>query len=457
MSAMAMTVKPAPRPETIYTVSRLNRETRFLLNDCFGSIWIEGEISNLSTPSSGHVYFSLKDAEAQIRCAMFRTQSRSLNFKPENGDHVLIKAQVSLYEPRGDFQLIVEYMEETGDGLLLRAFEALKQRLATEGLFDTRHKKPIPRLPQCIGIITSPTGAAVHDVLTVLRRRYPSVPVIVFPVKVQGADAKFEVVKALATADRLQLCDVLIVARGGGSLEDLWTFNEEIVARAIFESRTPVVTGIGHEIDTTIADFVADLRAPTPSAAAEAVTPDSAALVARFERIAQQLCLRMKALLERHRNAAAVLDRRLQQEHPSKRLQTQSQRLDQLEFRLRRAIKSTLSNSDVRLRTQLAALSRHMPQQRVQMLEERRRQIHQRLCMAIQRILEKQGQRVSGFAEHLQAVSPLSTLTRGYAVAYKQDTGEILRSYRDIQPGERMETRVADGILVSRIEETRKR
>lgn len=451
-----MTVKPTPRPETVYTVSRLNRETRFLLNDCFGSIWIEGEISNLSTPSSGHVYFSLKDAEAQIRCAMFRTQSRSLDFKPENGDHVLIRAQVSLYEPRGDFQLIVEYMEETGDGLLLRAFEALKQRLATEGLFDSRHKKPIPGLPQCIGIITSPTGAAVHDVLTVLRRRYPSVSVIIFPVKVQGADAKFEVVKALAAADRLRLCDVLVVARGGGSLEDLWAFNEEIVARAIFECRTPVVTGIGHEIDTTIADFVADLRAPTPSAAAEAVTPDSTVLVARFERIDQQLCLHMKALLERNRSAISILGRRLQQEHPSRRLQTQSQRLDQLELRLRKAMRSTLSNSDVRLRTQLALLSKHIPHRRVQMLDERRRQIQQRLCMAILRALEKQGQRVSGLAEHLQAVSPLATLTRGYAVVYKQDTGEILRSYRDIRPGERTETRIADGILVSRIEETRK-
>ncbi|BBA33230.1 exodeoxyribonuclease 7 large subunit [Methylocaldum marinum] len=453
---MTMTVKPTPRPETVYTVSRLNRETRFLLNDCFGSIWIEGEISNLSTPSSGHVYFSLKDAEAQIRCAMFRTQSRSLDFKPENGDHVLIRAQVSLYEPRGDFQLIVEYMEETGDGLLLRAFEALKQRLATEGLFDSRHKKPIPGLPQCIGIITSPTGAAVHDVLTVLRRRYPSVSVIIFPVKVQGADAKFEVVKALAAADRLRLCDVLVVARGGGSLEDLWAFNEEIVARAIFECRTPVVTGIGHEIDTTIADFVADLRAPTPSAAAEAVTPDSTVLVARFERIDQQLCLHMKALLERNRSAISILGRRLQQEHPSRRLQTQSQRLDQLELRLRKAMRSTLSNSDVRLRTQLALLSKHIPHRRVQMLDERRRQIQQRLCMAILRALEKQGQRVSGLAEHLQAVSPLATLTRGYAVVYKQDTGEILRSYRDIRPGERTETRIADGILVSRIEETRK-
>ncbi|MGX2039801.1 exodeoxyribonuclease VII large subunit [Methylocaldum sp. MU1018] len=453
---MTTPTKTAPRPEAVYTVSRLNRETRFLLNDCFGSIWIEGEISNLSAPSSGHVYFSLKDAEAQIRCAMFRGQNRSLDFKPENGDHVLIKAQVSLYEPRGDYQLIVEYMEETGDGALLRAFEALKQRLAAEGLFDVRHKKPIPKLPRCIGIVTSPTGAAVHDILTVLKRRSPSIPAIIFPVKVQGAEAKFEIVKALAAADRLKLCDVLILARGGGSLEDLWTFNEERVARAIFECKTPVVTGVGHEIDTTIADFVADLRAPTPSAAAEATTPDGAELLARFAQIDQQLSRRMKALLERDKNALLHLRKRLRQEHPSKRLQTQNQRLDQLELRLKRAAANSLIDADARLRTQSAALSRHRPQPRLSLLEMRRAQIYQRLCLAMERTLEKHARRASGLAEHLQAVSPLATLARGYAVAYKQDTGEILRSYRDIRPDERMETRVADGILISRIEEARK-
>ncbi|CAI8742406.1 exodeoxyribonuclease VII large subunit [Methylocaldum szegediense] len=454
---MTVSATPASRPETVYTVSRLNREARFLLNDCFGTIWIEGEISNLSIPSSGHLYFSLKDAEAQVRCAMFRGQSQLLDFKPENGDHVLIKAQVSLYEPRGDFQLIVEYMEETGDGLLLRAFEALKQRLAAEGLFDARHKKPIPELPRCIGLITSPTGAAVHDVLTVLKRRYPTAPVIVFPVKVQGTEAKQEIVNALATADRLKLCDVLIVARGGGSLEDLWAFNEEIVARAIFKCETPVVTGIGHEIDSTIADFVADLRAPTPSAAAEAVAPDSAVLLARFQRLDQQICQRMKAILERHRETLRVLGKRLRQEHPSRRLQTQNQRLDQLELRLGHAIRNAISKRDVQLRTQLAILARHQPQQRLRMLEMRRSQVCQRLFRAIQRVLEKQVQHVSGLAEHLQAVSPLATLTRGYAVASRSDTGKIIRSVHDIQANERMETRIADGILISRIEETHKR
>ncbi|MGZ8219174.1 exodeoxyribonuclease VII large subunit, partial [Methylomagnum sp.] len=218
---------------TLYTVSRLNREARFVLNELFGMLWIEGEISNLSAPSSGHLYFTLKDADAQVRCAMFRPQVRLTPFKPKNGDHVLAKAQVGLYEPRGDFQLVVESLEEAGDGVLLHAFEALKQRLSAEGLFDAARKKPIPSLPGCIGVITSPTGAAVHDVLTVLRRRFPAIPVIVFPVKVQGTEAKGEIVRALQRADRLGLCDVLILTRGGGSLEDLWAFNEESVARAI--------------------------------------------------------------------------------------------------------------------------------------------------------------------------------------------------------------------------------
>lgn len=454
---MTMSATSAPRPETVYTVSRLNREARFLLNDCFGTIWIEGEISNLSMPSSRHLYFSLKDAEAQVRCAMFRGQSRFLEFKPENGDHVLIKAQVGLYEPRGDYQLIVEYMEETGDGLLLRAFEALKQRLAAEGLFDTRHKKPIPELPGCIGLITSPTGAAVHDVLTVLKRRYPAAPVIIFPAKVQGAEAKQELVNALATADRLKLCDILIVARGGGPLEDLRAFNEEAVARAVFECETPIVTGIGHEIDSTIVDFVADLRAPTPSAAAEAVTPDSAVLLTRFQRIDQQICQRMYAVLERRRETLRVLGKRLHQEHPSRRLQTQSQRLDQLELRLEHAIKNAISKRDVRIRTGLADLARHQPQQRLRVLEMRKNQVCQRLFRAIQRVLKDQGHRVSGLAEHLQAVSPLATLARGYAVVSRPDTGKIIRSVHDIQADERMETRITDGILISRIEETHKR
>ena len=248
------------------TVTELNRATSQLLNEHFFSVLVEGEISNLSAPSSGHLYFSLKDSNAQVRCAMFKTQQRKLSFKPENGKQVIVKAQVSLYEPRGDFQLIIEHLEEAGDGALRRAFDLLKVKLSEEGLFSPATKQSIPALPGTIGIITSPSGAAIRDILTVLKRRFTAVPIIVYPVAVQGHNAKHEIAKAIALANEHQLCDVLILGRGGGSLEDLWAFNEELVARAIFASQIPIISAVGHETDITIADFVADLRAATPSA-----------------------------------------------------------------------------------------------------------------------------------------------------------------------------------------------
>jgi exodeoxyribonuclease VII large subunit len=449
---MAISAGRLENSRVIYTVSRLNREVRFVLNECFGSLWIEGEISNFSAPSSGHLYFTLKDTEAQVRCAMFRPQARLLERSPKNGDHVLIKAQVGLYEPRGDFQLIVETLEQAGDGALLRAFQALKQRLAAEGLFDAAHKKPIPNLPQCIGVITSPTGAAVRDILTVLRRRFPAIPVIVFPIKVQGSEAKEEIVRALNLADRLKRCDVLILARGGGSLEDLWAFNEEAVARAIHACETPVISAIGHEIDFTIADFVADLRAPTPSAAAEAVSPDGAAWLERFQRLETRMRHCIRSALDRHGRTLAFLKRRLAQVHPTQRLRTQSQRLDELELRLMRAIRGGFSQREGRLHTHAARLLRHSPEQRLLLSRSRGDQLRQRLEASIRRILEKQGQRTAEQGHRLHAVSPLATLARGYAIAHRSEDGKILRSFQDIEPGELMETRLAEGMLVSRIE-----
>jgi exodeoxyribonuclease VII large subunit len=440
------------KPQNVYSVSRLNRETRFLLNDNFGRIWVEGEISNLALPSSGHLYFTLKDYEAQIRCAMFRGQARQLGFQPENGDHVLLQAEVSLYEPRGDYQLIVEWMEETGDGALMRAFELLKQRLAAEGLFDAIHKQPIPVMPRCLGVITSPTGAAIRDILVVLKRRFPALPVIVFPVKVQGNEAKFEIVRAIQTADRLKWCDVLILARGGGSLEDLWAFNEEIVAHAMAACETPIVTGIGHEIDFTIADFVADLRAPTPSAAAEAVSPDGIAMLNAFEQWEIAFRQRLRALLNRHTSTVAALERRLQLLHPTRRLQVQSQRLDELEVRLRRSWHRQLSHAKTRLQTQSAHLTRHHPGQRLRLLQLRHDHVQQRLARAIRQILDQHQQTMAALAEQLQAVSPLATLARGYCIAQRCETGQVLRSFQEISPGELMETRLAEGTLMSRVE-----
>ncbi|HKL78459.1 MAG TPA: exodeoxyribonuclease VII large subunit, partial [Gammaproteobacteria bacterium] len=273
----------------VYTVSRLNHEARGLLESGFPLLWIEGELSNLSRPSSGHMYFTLKDEQAQVRCAMFRGRNRLLRFKPADGTKVLIRAQVSLYVARGEFQLIVEHMEEAGEGALQRAFEELKRKLAAEGLFADELKRPLPTFPRQVGVITSATGAAVRDVLTTLRRRFPALPVVVYPVPVQGQAAAPAIAEALATANRRAECDVLILTRGGGSLEDLWSFNEPEVARAIRTSDLPVVVGVGHEVDVTIADFAADVRAPTPSAAAELVVPDAREWLATLDRLRRRL------------------------------------------------------------------------------------------------------------------------------------------------------------------------
>ena len=441
---------PAERIEgarAVYTVSQLNRQARFLLSDCLGRLWIEGEISNLSAPASGHLYFTLKDAEAQVRCAMFRPQARYLARRPRNGDRVLLKAEVSLYEPRGDFQLVVETLEAAGDGALLRAFEALKQRLAAEGLFDAAHKKPIPALPRCVGVVTSPTGAAVRDVLTVLRRRFPGIPVIVFPAQVQGALAPREIVSALALADRSKRCDVLILARGGGSLEDLQAFNEESVARAIHACETPVIAGIGHEIDFTIADFAADLRAPTPSAAAEAASPDRAEWLERLRGLESRLRHGLGIVLEWQARRLEFLELRLSRLHPQQNLRARSQRLDECSARLGRAMEQRLAQGRGRLESLSARLHRHDPEARLVWLSMEGERLGQRLGAAMDRALEARRQRSAAAAQRLQALSPLATLARGYAIALRPGTGEVIRSCREVSAGERLDIRLMEGVM----------
>ena len=320
----------------IYTVSRLNREVRSVLEGSFPLLWIEAEISNFSCPASGHWYFSLKDEANQVRGAMFRNRNRLLRFRPENGMQVLVRARVGLYEARGEFQIIVEHMEEAGDGALRRAFEQLKQRLHIEGLFDPRHKKALPTHPQTIGVITSATGAAIRDILSTLARRFPSLPVIVYPVAVQGQSAATEIREMLQLAEQRNECDVLILARGGGSLEDLWAFNDEQLARSIHQITIPIVTGIGHEIDFTIADFVADHRAPTPTAAAELVSPDQYALQTHLQQLEAQLTSRLSGKLQSYQQHLVWLQKRLP--HPARKLQDIAQRLDEAEQRMQRAL-----------------------------------------------------------------------------------------------------------------------
>lgn len=437
--------------DAVYSVSQLNREAKRLLATHFLSVRVEGEISNFSAPSSGHWYFTLKDAQAQVRCAMFRGQQTRLGFRPKNGDLVVVSAQVSLYEPRGDYQLVVDQMDQAGDGALRLAFERLKAKLLQEGLFDENRKQPIPLIPTQIGVITSASGAAIHDILTVLQRRFPAVPVLIYPVAVQGESAKFEICAALELANRRAEADVLILARGGGSLEDLWAFNEEIVARAIAASRIPVVSGVGHEVDFTIADFVADLRAPTPSAAAEQVVPDGNEWLGGFKFMENQLIEKLKRLLTQHGQRLNWLDKSLQRQHPGEKMQRNAQRLDELELRLNKSIRHALAQNTQQLILNRQKLKQFQPSDQIRLYHQRLVYSRQSLLRAIQLKLEALRQQQAGLSHTLHAVSPLATLDRGYAIVKRHDTGAILKSALDVAENDLIETHLAKGRLLSQV------
>ncbi len=443
------------RPEReIFSVSRLNREVRGLLEGNFPLVWVEAEISNLARPASGHWYFTLKDPSAQIRCAMFRGKNARLRFQPENGDQVLVRAQLSLYEARGDYQMIVEHMEEAGDGALRRAFEQLKQRLDAEGLFDEAHKKPLPTLPRQIGVITSPSGAAIRDILQILQRRFAAIPVVIYPVAVQGDGAVPEIVAALKTATQRNECDVLIVARGGGSLEDLWAFNDEKVARAIHQCPIPIVCGVGHEVDVTIADFVADLRAPTPSGAAELVSPDGVEWQQRFAKYQARLQTVMQSRLAQQQQQLGWLSKRLQQQHPGQQLRQQNQRLDELDQRLRRSIRQQLQQRRSELNHLSTKIQQHNPQRQIQQLLTTQQQFSARLQRAMQQLLQQRQQRLQGIGRALDAVSPLATLGRGFSITRDHQDGRLLRDIKGINIGDTIETQLAQGRLVCDVRET---
>lgn len=437
----------------VYTVTRLNGEARALLEGHFPALWVEGEISNLARPRSGHLYFSLKDAHCQVRCAMFRMYNRHLDFELRDGVHVLVHARVSLYPERGDFQLLVEYIEEAGAGVLRRAFEALKQRLAAEGLFDAAHKKPLPAIPARLGVITSPSGAAIRDVLSVLARRYPALPVLIYPVPVQGPGAAPAIARTIALADRRRDCDVLILARGGGSLEDLWAFNEESVARAVHACRIPIVTGIGHEVDVTIADFAADHRGATPSAAAELVTPDQDELRQRVLYLQGRLGRHMELQRTGWRQKLEWYRRRLA--HPRRRVLDLIQRLDGLTLRLARAARSVPAARRARLRELLARLERNAPAAVVRVHRERQQTLSRRLHAAGALALSARRSRIAALQRTLQAVSPLQTLERGYAIVTTHPQGHVVRSASEVREGESVKARLAKGSLTAKVESTR--
>jgi exodeoxyribonuclease VII large subunit len=431
----------------IFSVSRLNREVRAVLEGSFPLLWVEGEVSNLAQPASGHIYFSLKDTAAQVRCAMFRSKRLLLNFRPANHQQVLVRARVGLYEGRGDFQLIVEHMEPAGEGALRIELERLKQKLAAEGLFDEAQKRPLPAIPRQVGLITSPTGAAIRDLLSVLQRRYPALPVILYPAQVQGRGAADELVAALDLADARRECDVLILARGGGSLEDLQAFNDEALARAIRRSAIPVVTGIGHEIDLTIADLAADRRAATPSAAAELVSPSAQHLMQRLSASEQRLTSAQMRVLSAGRQRFAAAQRHLRLLHPLGRLQRQQQRVDDLQRRMEGALASRLQSIRGRLGPLALRIRGASPRGELERRGLIAEALARRLHEAAERVLEARGERLARAVQGLEARSPLATLSRGYAIMRKIPEGRIVTDSAQVKLHDRIDARLACGGL----------
>jgi exodeoxyribonuclease VII large subunit len=438
----------------IWTVSRLTREVRAVLEGSFPLLWVEGEISNLSQPASGHIYFSLKDEASQVRCAMFRNKRLLLGFRPINGQQVLARARVSLYEGRGDFQLVVEHLEPAGEGALRLEFERLKRKLAAEGLFDPALKRPLPTFPRQVGLITSPSGAAVRDLISVFGRRFPALPLVIYPTQVQGDGAVADLVEMLTLANRRAECDVLILARGGGSLEDLRAFNDEGLARAIRASAIPVVTGVGHEIDLTLADLVADQRGATPSAAAELVSPSALHLRQRLIAHEQRLYQSQARHLENLRRRWQAAERHLRLLHPRAELERRQQRTDELERRLGETLRRRLVTLRRRQEQAGSRLLLRNPAARLATLRLRLSALDGRLRRAPPRIIALQREHLSGLGQALHALSPLATLARGYAILHRTTSGEVIRDATHVAVGERVTARLGQGTLTARIEST---
>ncbi|MGS0997084.1 exodeoxyribonuclease VII large subunit [Rhodanobacter sp. UC4451_H18] len=447
-----MSVPDTPAPRHVLTPSSLNRLVRDLLGDALPQVWIEGELSNVAKPASGHLYFTLKDSGAQVRCAMFKMKASVLRFRPVDGMQVLLRAKVGLYEPRGEFQLVAEYMEPAGEGALQREFEQLKARLDAEGLFDPARKRALPRYARRIGVITSATGAAIRDVLSVLSRRWPLADVEILPVPVQGREAPPAIVAMLRKASASARYDVLLLTRGGGSLEDLWAFNDEAVARAIHASAVPVVSAVGHEIDFSIADFVADLRAPTPSAAAELLVPDAVAVDRHLRQLQRRLATLQQRRMQGNAQRVDHLLARLQAQRPQARLQRDRERLVHLHRRLLGAMREQQQRRQSQLDRARSRLLEQHPQQRLPLLRHRLGELTQRLRHAIERRLERDRLTLQQAARALHTVSPLATLERGYAILF-DEAGKVLRSTQGVETGTALRARLADGELGLRVEE----
>ncbi|MFS1703101.1 exodeoxyribonuclease VII large subunit [Aestuariibacter sp. GS-14] len=437
----------APQGQKVHTVTTLNRLARNILTSEIGLVWLTAEISNLTRAASGHWYFTLKDDKAQVRAAMFRAANSAVRQPPREGDRVLVRASVGLYEPRGDYQLIVETMQPEGEGQLKLAFEKLKFSLHAEGLFDQSRKQSLPKVIRRVGVITSAQGAALHDVLSVLKRRSPATEVIIYPSMVQGEQASKQLMHQLWIANQRNEVDVLLLTRGGGSMEDLWCFNDESLAREIARSAIPVVSAVGHEVDVTIADFVADLRAPTPSAAAELVSMDQSESVSLIRHLTRRLAQSTQSLIQRQTHRLMALEQRLIRRHPSTQLNQQSQGIDRLEQRLHLAMNRQLSQAQRMVQQQAHRLQRQHPQIRLEALLSRCHHSRQRLLSLMQRKLESNGQRLASMAHLLQSVSPLATLSRGYSITLNND--KAITSVAQVTAQDTLVTRVKDGEITS--------
>ncbi|KZN60100.1 hypothetical protein N473_25240 [Pseudoalteromonas luteoviolacea CPMOR-1] len=443
-----------PQNNKVYTVSRLNREIRSLLEQGFASLELTGEISNFVAPASGHWYFSLKDEKAQIKAAMWRGNNRYCKYRPENGAQVQVKARVSVYEPRGDYQLIVEQMAPAGEGLLKQQFEALQMQLAAEGLFNSFHKKPLPQQINRIGVVTSATGAAIKDILSVLKRRAPQLEITIYPSLVQGKEAAAQIAEKIALADKRNEVDVLIVGRGGGSLEDLWCFNEEVVARAIFACTLPVISAVGHEIDTTISDYVADLRAPTPSAAAELVSPDSSELISYVKDRKQRLAIALKRTLYDEQQHVARLQQRLSLQHPRNQLMQQEQRVDELQQRLLRALQYQQQKQHHKVNVLEHALLKFHPEKRLSNAKAKLDRLTSTLYNTMAQHSASQQNQLALLAARLDSVSPLAVLSRGYSITQKNN--HVVTSIADVKVGDTLVTQLADGQIHTQIKDIAK-
>lgn len=434
----------------ILTVSQLTSLVRGVLEENFEHVWVDGEVSNLAMPASGHLYFTLKDDGAQLRCVMFRASARVLKFRPRDGMGMIVRGRITVYEQRGDYQLLVEYLEPRGIGALQLAFIQLKEKLAREGLFAEEHKRPIPSLPQRIGVVTSATGAAIHDILNVLNRRFANLEVLLRPVKVQGEGAADEIAEAINDFNRYGAVDVMIVGRGGGSLEDLWAFNEEKVARAIHRSRIPVISAVGHEVDFTIADFVADLRAPTPSAAAELVVKSKEELASRVDFLSHRLVQGMRRMLAEAGGELDALSRALRD--PTMLIGHLAQRVDDLSARLERAFAGVVKDRA----GAVEALKNHLrlmtPALNVERAREKVITLSGRGEIALRRHLDRSRESAAVQTARLETLSPLGTLARGYSVAFKLPEQQVIRASRQLSPGDRISLRLHRGSACCRVE-----